>query len=1009
MLVSFPIYEIVAQPQNFHFTELNQETGLSELSTSYFFTDSRGFTWIGTRGGLNRFDGKRIKVYQPKLSNGSIDPNLSSKVFEDTSGELWFTTSNGIYNWSPDTDSLKVTQIDEDKHGMEKPNYHLFCLDSDNQLWLSAYDSLYVLDIQDGQFQKKINFKSSWAYPHIDAAGKLVGVSQPLPRYGLGIEYLQIEKEQVVSQDTFFSVRNNFEYPAAYTVFYHVENDSTVWLPSDIGLIKFNPMMPNKYKVFKPSNFSSNMRFSDARSGKDGKIWVASKKGGLFLFDTKSERFIQNNSSIWVENRYVDIQNINNLHLDSNQNLWISIWGKGVFVSNLGIVKFEHILVPSNQIEESTQSVTAITKNNPNDIWMGIEGAGLIRFEKDKNGVPFFNLSDKQFLERGKQPVGFLNEPNGDTWVVTPSTLYYWAKLNNQLEIKATRRSGIRKIDYIGKEHYALLTNNELFIFNKNKAYFDLVNTKPALTFDNVYLFYVDNQYHIYISDGIDQVIVYQYQQNQLKALATLSGVGYVNEIATDENNEFVWMASNKGLIKMNQNDFTFEFQKDADKILSNSFNCVFVDEKNKVWLSANHGIVMFDPKKNLVNQYGSSDGVPSTQFMMRSGFQNKKGKIYFGNKNGLVTFHPDSIKLNQTLPQIHITNLTINDNDTLQEKDILVAKQKTFPYSENTLSFTFAAIEYSAPEENQFKYYLEGYDKDTVYNGTEGFARYPNLPAGDYTLNVWGSNSDDVWTTAPKQLAITILPPWYETWWFRTLFALGILGIIYAIYRYRVAQIQKEANYKQLVAETETAVLRLQMNPHFIFNSMNSISSYIMQKDMDNAHDFLARFARLMRNILNSSEKQFHSVEEEIELLQQYMDIEKRRFKDPFEYEFKIENIEDTDDILLPTMILQPFVENAIWHGVATKGGDGKITIFFDIVNTQLVCGVIDNGIGRKATQNFNTKQHESKAISITQKRLALLKKDGQLAPILQIDDLTEGQQTGTKVLIHIPMAYLD
>jgi len=184
----------------------------------------------------------------------------------------------------------------------------------------------------------------------------------------------------------------------------------------------------------------------------------------------------------------------------------------------------------------------------------------------------------------------------------------------------------------------------------------------------------------------------------------------------------------------------------------------------------------------------------------------------------------------------------------------------------------------------------MKGQEDKWVFSDTKNFARYANLAPGDYTFEVDATNSDGIWSNNPAQLDITILPPWYQTWWARTLAALAISGIVYLIYRNRVQQIQKEANfkrkeaeYKQLAAETETAVLRLQMNPHFIFNSMNSISSYLLQKDIETANDYLGRFAKLMRKILIVAEEPYLPLYDEIELLEQYMQAEAMRFEEKF------------------------------------------------------------------------------------------------------------------------------
>ena len=266
--------------------------------------------------------------------------------------------------------------------------------------------------------------------------------------------------------------------------------------------------------------------------------------------------------------------------------------------------------------------------------------------------------------------------------------------------------------------------------------------------------------------------------------------------------------------------------------------------------------------------------------------------------------------------------------------------------------------------------------------------------------------------------MSITITPPWYQTWWARSLFALLFALALYALYRYRINQVRKaeafkrkEAEYKQLVAENETAVLRLQMNPHFIFNSMNSISSYILQKDIDTANDYLNRFAKLMRMILKFAEKPFLSVSQELELLEQYLNTEAMRFEDKIGYEFKVADDLDPDEVILPTMILQPFIENAIWHGLMQKKGPrGKLDLTIHQSNNHLVCIIEDNGIGREAASALKSKSAErrkSYGMKITSDRLAMLNKLAGANASVQVIDLKDerDQATGTRVELMIPL----
>lgn len=383
---------------------------------------------------------------------------------------------------------------------------------------------------------------------------------------------------------------------------------------------------------------------------------------------------------------------------------------------------------------------------------------------------------------------------------------------------------------------------------------------------------------------------------------------------------------------------------------------------------------------------------------------------------------------MNSTKPLV-ITNILVNDAPleglkcaVTETTNISYFKKLVMPYQQNTLTFFFAPREYTSSSSNQFRYQMLGIDEAPVYNGSKALARYPNIPPGRYLFIVEATNSDGLWNEK-VQLEVVIKPPFWQTWWFRGLMILLFALALYIVYLIRINQVkkkaefkqreaefkQKEAEYKQQVAETETAVLRLQMNPHFLFNSMNSINSYILQRDINTANEYLVRFSRLMRMILKFAEQPYISVGEEIDLLEQYLMAESMRFERKFEYEFEVAEEVDEDDYLLPTMILQPFVENAILHGITPKPGGGKISIRFRLEGKNILCVTIaDNGIGRAAAAKLKdkAKEHESKALEITRRRLKLLEDESGQAATFKIKDLFDekGNASGTSVTLTIP-----
>jgi two-component sensor histidine kinase len=588
----------------------------------------------------------------------------------------------------------------------------------------------------------------------------------------------------------------------------------------------------------------------------------------------------------------------------------------------------------------------------------------------------------------------------------------------------------LQKIVQVSPDGFLVLSFAGLHYINKYRKQATGLMKNLIVPINTPYQLFKDNSSRIYISDGADGLNIFKWQQGQIDSVAAVTGVGYITEMAESGNREVLWLASSKGLLKfLPDKNFAVEYIRDADGLLDQTINSVFISRSGSVWVSSNNGLYKYDPATNRAKRYSESDGLQSAQFLPSSGCQLTGGKICFGGINGLNVFDPETVRDYSTAPVIHLTEIIINNKDTLKGQNINYLTEWTFPFSQNTIQIDFTGIEYGAPNEVVFSYFLKGYDIDTIYGGTNGTARYTRLPKGNYTLQIFAANSDGVWASQPKEFKIRVLPHWTDTWWFKSIVAVFILALLYAYYRFRVDQIkkqeemrrkeaefkqkeaefrQKEAEYKQLVAETETAVLRLQMNPHFIFNSMNSINSYILQRDIDTASDYLGRFAKLMRMILKYAANKYISVSDEIELLELYLQTEAMRFEQRFTYHFEVDEMLDPDEVVLPTMILQPFVENAIWHGLSKKTSGGRVVISFQKQNGSLACSVEDNGIGRQAAeaQKDRSKGHESKALAITAQRLKLLEKEENSPAHIEMIDLTndENQASGTKVVLILP-----
>ena len=376
---------------------------------------------------------------------------------------------------------------------------------------------------------------------------------------------------------------------------------------------------------------------------------------------------------------------------------------------------------------------------------------------------------------------------------------------------------------------------------------------------------------------------------------------------------------------------------------------------------------------------------------------------MYFGGMDGFNAFYPSLIEKNMQIPVIIISSFRVQNNlisDEIKDGDII-----NLSHNNNFFSIEFAALDYSNPKKNSYQYKLSKINKNWVTtNASKAIAQYTNVQPGTYTFIVKGSNNDGVWNEKGTKITIIIHPPWYNTILFRLVLLIFIIVGLWLIITRRIKNIRKKHNIEKQLIELERQSLRLQMNPHFIFNSLNSIQSFVVEKNTDKAIHYLAKFSKLMRLILSNSSEAFISLQDEILTLKNYMDIEKLRFDDKFDYEIHIDPQIDSEFIAIPPMLIQPYIENAILHGILHKKTKGKIFIQIKTLDNNIYVSIEDNGVGREIARKKKEEsgvQHKSKGMLITKKRLEIISEQYSSQLSVKISDLkdSENNASGTRV----------
>jgi hypothetical protein len=405
------------------------------------------------------------------------------------------------------------------------------------------------------------------------------------------------------------------------------------------------------------------------------------------------------------------------------------------------------------------------------------------------------------------------------------------------------------------------------------------------------------------------------------------------------------------------------------------------------------------------LKNYKAVNGIASNEI---NGLAKHNDSLWVATSAGLTVFSERNISTSVVRPPVYVTGIKVNNQDTaLRERYVL-------PSVSNNIKIDFVGISYRSAGMTKYNYKMDGIDPEWNTTGYRS-VQYPSLPPGDYAFSVYAVAADGIRSLQPATVHFTVFPPWYRTWWF-VLGSIIVSGslVTFLIYR-RLRQIRlregEKTELNRRAADMELKALRAQMNPHFIFNAMNSIQNFIIRNESESAHRYLSKFSKLIRNVLDNSKNKLVPLEQELETLELYLELESLRFEHKFTYAFIIDPSIDMNFAEIPSMLIQPYVENAIWHGLLHRPENGKITISMTLTENDIIrCMIEDNGVGRRRSQELKknmVRTHKSVGMEVTRERLEIINKTSNSDLSVHVTDLYDdaGNPCGTRVIIYIPV----
>ncbi len=966
--------ELVAQQSNIQ--QFNLQNGLPQSQVSAITHSLNGYLWVGTNGGgLCRYDGKAFQYYNSKTG---LQSDFIYSIYGAENNIVYIGSGKGVDVINHTDPPRKIAFEDNQFHvvtAMVKYN---------DILYIGTKKGCYIHNTKINDKAKKIENLVSNAEIH-----KLVVINKELWIGASSGLFLFNGK----------SIRkSNFAYhPNVIDI---VQDGDNVWFAMmDYGITLY---ATKSNKVLNTITDASIQKTKSMCILNNDELLFGTLQNGIFKYNKKSNELSSFNKNTQK------LRLIQTLYKDYWQNVWIGTSGNGLLKSSnqrfqyidpeengfynskiFGLTKSKngsiYLYAGLNEIKSFENNnfkniedfpfnvkIKSIGVDTLKNIWIGTEGKGLIQF--DKGHYYIYNYSTGNFPDDFIQQVA-IDTVQNVVWIATRSSGL--VKIKNGSQIRLTKKDSIKD------EHIV-----SIHLDKKNNLWYGTKSGQIGCVMQN------------------DKVKNYDF----------LFAPNSIKCIATDSNDDLYIGATDYGIYKLIGDQFT---KIESESGYSNNIYSMVIDRDDAIWIGSANGAFRLKKKDEKTNKYvveffGENDGFYGKECCSNAATLDGFGNVWFGTLNGISIYKNQSDTREYTAPILHLDQINLfykPINTTSYFKSYVASKRIDLPYTENHISFNFQAIHFNQGDDIKYRYKLHADDAQWSQWSDEKSVHFASLKPDNYNFIVQaGINASNLSNTV--SVPFVIQPPFWQSMWFRIFtFLIGGLAIA-MIFRIREKNIRKKANDLELqnqLLNLEQKALRLQMNPHFIFNALNSIQSVVVENDVEKAREQIQNFALLIRSILNNSRKKDVLIKDELQTIEKYLQLEQFCQKNKFNFTVDIDPSIQVDEAEIPSMIVQPYVENAVIHGVAHLNRPGTIAITFKKLNEQYIEVLIhDNGIGRKKAREMSlekSKSHVSLGMEVTRQRLKKLVIDGESEAEI-ITDLEDenGLACGTLVKLKIP-----
>lgn len=807
--------------EQFYFSNLSLKEGLSQITVSCIHQDQKGFMWFGTRIGLNRYDGYNFDVF---ITNPGDENSLSDNhilcLEEDKEGYLWIGTNNGLNRYDPTSNKFK-RYFHNSKDDTSLPHNSILSMYYDEQgnLWVGTSEGLAVYDKESDSF-KKIQVGNLISNERIHIILKkndylYIGTLNK----GLIIYNLKTKKYKVYANGDNYELNLKSNYIKAL----FIDSQENLWIGTHgAGAFVLNKKHELLFNVDK-NNGLTNDHIRSIVEDSDGNILLGTFNG-LNLYDPKT-KIITQYKEYGASEGLLSHYSITTIYIDNSKSVWVGTYAGGVCYHSKSGQKFQ--FYKPSLAQNPIVGILGQIVETDNSFFIAAEGGGLIEMNKSTNSFVQYNIMGENpgSVSYGRNIIKSLYLDNEKIFCGTNvGTLYSFDIQQKKFSLVYNKHSEhsiyhiSRSMDgklVIGSVNQNGLTFllNDGSIINKFEA-----NNQTGVTFTDVRSLLEIEPNVFLIGTRNDGLYYFDYAKKVLKNYNRSSDESfeipenYVSCILKNSSGE-IWIGTVGGgmsLFDPNNGNFTTYGIKQG---LLNDYICTILEDVNKqLWISTISGISSLNPKTGVIKNYTHQNGIKVDEFTPNAGIITKNREIIFSGNNGFLKFNPKEMIVNSFIPPIVLKNLSINNSkieiggkDGILKKQLSDTEKIILKYNQSNLSIEYSALNYIFSNMNQYRYILEGFDNDWNEVGNRRVAYYTNIPPGEYTFIVKGSNNDGVWNDTGTKFQIKILPPLWKTWWAYLLYLSAVAFIVWFVTKYfsDKKRLENDIKMKQLEAKS--------------------------------------------------------------------------------------------------------------------------------------------------------------------------------------------------------------